>query len=285
MRTKTSTLAGTWYPGTAEELCRQVDEFLGPADEQAGPVAGLVVPHAGYRYSGAVAGRAYGALRGQVIGRVIILAPSHRARFRGAAVLEVDAFETPLGRVAVDGIVAELSGRTLVQSAPAPFVHEHSVEIQLPFLQRAAPGARVVPLLFGALAESDYPPLVETIASLADDETVYVVSSDFTHYGWRFDYQPFPATDAKAVRARLRALDMSVIEPVLRHDARAFQDVLDTTGATVCGHVPIRTFIASPTLQQPGRLLAYQTSLDVTGDYEHCVSYAAIAFPRAAAVS
>ncbi len=274
-------MAGTWYPGRSEELRRQVDGFLAEADVEPMAVRGVVVPHAGYRYSGMVAAKAYRLLRAQRIERVVILGPSHRAWFRGVAVVEIDAFETPLGEVAVDARVAEVARRPLVHSTPAPFEHEHSVEIQLPFIQRAIPDARVLPMLFGELMNEDYRVIAATIEWLADDETVFVVSSDFTHYGARFDYCPFPADDAEQVRAGLRQLDMGAIEPVLRRDALAFQRYLDDTGATVCGRVPIRTFITAERLLSPGRLLSYQTSLDVTNDYEHCVSYAAIAFPRA----
>ncbi len=278
MRIKRSTLAGTWYPGEAGRLRRTVDALL--AEAPAAPidaVLGLIVPHAGYEYSGAVAAAAYRVLRDAPRQRVVLLAPSHRGAFRGVARLDADAFETPLGLVHIDP--AALPATDLVRFDPSPFAGEHSLEIQLPFLQRALPEAVVVPFLLGNLQSADYAEVAALLARLADDRTVFVVSSDFTHYGWRFGYEPFPAEGAEQVRERLRALDMGAIAPVLEGDASEFQRYLAETGDTVCGHVPIGAFLSWVSRRYRGVLLAYRTSLDVTGDYEHCVSYAAIAFP------
>jgi hypothetical protein len=281
MKVKASTLAGTWYPRDAEELRRTVDDCLAAAPPPGPSVLALVVPHAGYRYAGSVAGVAYRQLAGAPGRRVVILAPSHRLAFRGVALPDADAFSTPLGTVAVDGAVSGLAGRAGVHVDPGPFEGEHSLEIQLPFLQRVVPGATVVPLLCGHLGGSEYRALAPILDALAGPDTVFVISSDFTHYGWRFGYEPFPATDAAAVRRGLHALDMGAIDPVLRRDAAAFERYLAETGDTVCGRIPLTAFLTWPGIPHAGRLLAYRTSLDVTGDYEHCVSYAAIAFPRA----
>lgn len=283
MRTKQSTLAGTWYPGRADELRRTVDGFLAEtSSEGAASPLGLIVPHAGYQYSGLVAGAAYRRLRNVACTRVVLLAPSHRMSYRGVVVPDVDAFETPLGQVRLDGVVPDLPrDQPLVRIDLAPFQGEHSLEIQLPFVQRVLPSATVVPLLFGDLESQDHPALRPTIDRLADDRTVFVISSDFTHYGWRFGYEPFPADDAATVRDRLGELDRGAIDPILRGDALAFRRYLDGTGATVCGQIPIMAFLTWVDRRHRGELLAYRTSLDVTGDYEHSVSYAAIAFTRA----
>ena len=283
MRTKRSTLAGTWYPGPADELRRTVDGFLaGPPGATVARPLGLIVPHAGYQYSGAIAGVAYRQLRDAPCTRVVLLAPSHRVSYRGVVVPGIEAFETPLGRVHLDRVVVGLpADAPLIRVDLTPFEGEHSLEIQLPFLQRVAPAATVVPLLFGDLEPQDYEALRGTIDRLADGRTVFVVSSDFTHYGWRFGYEPFPPNDAATVRDRLRELDHGAIGPVLRGDAAAFRRYLDETGATVCGQIPILAFLTWAGPRHRGELLAYRTSLDVTGDYEHSVSYAAIAFARA----
>jgi hypothetical protein len=281
VRIKDSTLAGTWYPEERDRLGAMVDRFLAEALPGDGrPLLGAVVPHAGYQYSGSVAAEAYRRLRDTPCRRVVILAPSHRASYRGVAVLQVDAFRSPLGSVRVDPVVEELPARELMHADPKPFAGEHSLEIQLPFLQRVLPDTSVVPLLFGAMTPADHAALAATLEWLCDDETIFVVSSDFTHYGWRFAYEPFPARNAEYVRERLRELDMGAIEPILRGDASAFQTYLEDTGATVCGHVPITSFLTWTAARRQAELLTYRTSLDVTGDYEHCVSYAAIAFPR-----
>jgi AmmeMemoRadiSam system protein B len=284
-RIKRSTLAGTWYASGAARLCQQVDDLLreaAPLATVAGPLAGLVVPHAGYAYSGRAAAAGYACLKGRPYQRAVILAPSHSGAFHGAALLEDDGFETPLGQVAVDRAgMALLVDQPLFRANAEPFREEHSLEIQLPFLQRVLPEVRVVPVLLGSLGQDDYAVAARALSQLINAETVFIVSSDFVHYGWRFNYLPFPAEEPARVRAGLRELDMGAIARVCAGDAAGFRAYVEDTGATICGRVPIGVFLTLHA--RPGQLLTYYTSLDVTQDYEHCVSYASIAFPRGVA--
>jgi MEMO1 family protein len=281
MRVKRGTLAGSWYPSDPDDLRGMIGDLLAAAPVAPGErLLGVVVPHAGYAYSGAVAAAGYRALAAASFERVVLLAPSHRGAFHGAVVLDADAFETPLGRIGIDPAALELvDGRTL-RVDEAPFHGEHSLEIQLPWIQRVLPDTRVIPLLLGSFRPRDDETFGEMLSRLVGPRTALVVSSDFTHYGWRFDYQPFPASGPEEVRSALRQLDMGAIEPILRGDAAAFLDYIARTGDTVCGRVPIAALLHFAGARVRGRLLEYRTSLDVTGDYEHSVSYAAIAFPQ-----
>ncbi len=282
-RIKASRLAGQWYAGAAAALREQVDRLLDAVEPAAvsGPLIGLVVPHAGYVYSGRAAAAGYATLRAAAYRRAVIVAPSHFSRFRGVALLDVERFSTPLGAVAVDTDgVASLTGQPLMRVDAEPYLDEHSLEIQLPFVQRVLPEVSVLPMLVGDLAAADYAQLAEVLRPLAEAGTVFIVSSDFVHYGQRFDYLPFPSRTAEQVRAGLRQLDMGAIERVCAGDAAGFERYVAATGATICGRVPIRLFLTLAGEHTPGTLLMYYTSLDVTGDYEHCVSYASIAFPR-----
>lgn len=281
-RFHTAQLAGRWYPEDAAELRQQVDAYIAAAPAVAAAPSGLVVPHAGYIYSGRAAGLAYAALRGSVAARVVIVAPSHHAGFRGAVVLRWAGFETPLGRVQIaDDAVARLLRHPAFRDDALPFQQEHALEIQLPFLQCVLPQAAVVPILLGELTASDYMDVAAALRALDDGATVFVISSDFTHYGRRFGYLPFAADAAEPVRAALRALDMGAIDRICAGDAAGFADYVAETGATICGRNPIQAYLTMHARRTSGRLLGYYTSLDVTGDYEHCVSYASIAFPRA----
>ena len=282
-RIKHSTLAGTWYAAGESGLRQQVDDLLRAVQPMPTRtvLAGLVVPHAGYAYSGRAAATGYARLRSAAYQRAVILAPSHSFRFRGAALLDVDGFETPLGTVTIDRpAIAALMDEPLFRADAAPYDDEHSLEIQLPFLQRVLPGAPVVPVLVGALTEDDCVTVADALRALALPGTIFLVSSDFVHYGWRFDYLPFAPTGPEAVRAGLRALDMGAIECVCAGDAFGFRRYVAATGATICGHLPISVFLTLHAQRTAGQLLTYYTSLDLTQDYEHCVSYASIAFPR-----
>jgi AmmeMemoRadiSam system protein B len=284
MAIKRSTLAGSWYPAEPETLRRLVEDLLAAAAVAAdGPWVAAVVPHAGYQYSGAVAAAAYRQLQGQAWRRAVILAPSHRSDHRGFAVLDADAFATPLGLVAIDRETVHLAGHPLVRIDPAPFRGEHSLEIQLPFLQCVLPDVPVVPLLAGRLEGDDDVSARELLGRLADEDTVFLVSSDFTHFGRRFGYVPFEPIDAADALRLIGDLDRGAIEPALHCDPDAFRRHLERTGDTVCGQVPIQAFLSWARGRLSGTLLDYRTSIDVTGDYEHCVSYAALGYRRAAA--
>ncbi len=280
---KRTQLAGSWYPADPQRLRQQVEQLLSDsAATTVGPLLqGLIVPHAGYVYSGRAAAAGYARLRDREYGRVVILAPSHFNPFRGMAVLEADAFETPLGLVAIDRTgVGVLRAGHLCQSSAAAFEEEHSLEIQLPFLQQVLPGCSVVPVLIGQLSATEYAVAAATLRPLMDATTLFVVSSDFVHYGWRFQYLPFPAAGEEQVRRNLRDLDMGAISRVCAGDADAFQAYVAESGATICGAAPITLFLTMHQRRSAGELLIYYTSLDVTGDFEHCVSYASIAFAR-----
>jgi AmmeMemoRadiSam system protein B len=282
-RVKVSNLAGRWYAADAAHLQAEVDALLrgaAPAHLDV-PLTGLVVPHAAYRYSGRAAAAGYACIADADYERVAILAPSHFSWFRGVALADAEAFTTPLGRVAVDeGAVAALAREPLFAVRAEAYADEHSLEIQLPFLQRVLPGARLVPLLVGDLASGDERQIAGSLRALADVRTVFVISSDFVHYGHRFDYVPFPSVGADEVRNGLRQLDGGAIDRVCAADAPGFRRYVAETGATICGRHPISLFLTMLEPPVQGTLLAYYTSLDVTGDYEHSVSYVAIAFPR-----
>lgn len=283
MNVRRSPLAGSWYPAEAATLRGLVERLLResrPPDIEPAPIA-FVVPHAGYQYSGPVAAVAYRMVEELQPRRVTVLAPCHRMSFHGVAIPNAAGFETPLGIVWLDEAVASLASLELVRASSSPFEEEHSFEIQLPFLQCAAPNATVVPILFGRIGPEHDGAVESLLSRLADENTLFLISSDFTHYGWRFDYEPFPATSAETVSARLEDLDTAAIESVLSGDAEAFRSFLLRTGDTICGRIPLAAFLATLGRGGGGRLLAYRTSLDVTGDFEHSVSYAALALHAA----
>jgi AmmeMemoRadiSam system protein B len=281
-----SSLAGNWYPADAVELRLEVERCLGEANAGDETLRALLVPHAGYRYSGSVAGAAFANLERGRWRRAVVLAPSHYRSFVGAAVFPGDGFETPLGVVRVEREGARrLAGASLFAADARPYDREHALEIELPFLQVVDPALSIVPVLVGSHEATDELAVVgRGLAELDDGDTLYVVSSDFTHYGASFDYLPFPPLDPEFVSAELRRLDFGAIEAIRRGDRAAFADYLRSTGITICGRGPIQAFLSFSRGRYAADLAAYQTSLDVTGDFEHSVSYAALLFHPAAEV-
>ncbi|HET9595339.1 MAG TPA: AmmeMemoRadiSam system protein B [Anaeromyxobacteraceae bacterium] len=174
-------MAGTFYPASAEALGRMVDRMLAEARAPGGPCPkALIVPHAGYVYSGPIAASAFArvAPHGARLSRAVVIAPAHRVALEGVAAPGCDRLRTPLGEIEVD--VEALAGVPEVGTSAAAHAQEHAVEVELPFLQRVAPRARIVPLVAGRA-----PP--EHVGAVLDrlwggPETLVVVSSDLSHY-------------------------------------------------------------------------------------------------------
>jgi AmmeMemoRadiSam system protein A/AmmeMemoRadiSam system protein B len=192
------------------------------------------------------------------------------------AVPDVDAIRTPLGDVPVD----RAEGFPVVTETR---LCDHSFEIQLPFLQRSVPGARVTPVYVGRMDDEQRHSAAAALAALWRPGTVFLASSDFTHYGRSFRYVPFPADGA--VAARLRDLDRECIHAAGSLDASLFLDRLRESGATVCGAGPIALLLDTVRALDGSvyqAQLDYETSGDVTGDFDPCVSYAALGYYRPA---
>lgn len=259
-------VAGMFYPGNARELAWEVDTMLGHS-AGAGLAPGfpkaLIVPHAGYVYSGPVAASVYAplrALRGQ-IKRIVLLGPTHRVAVAGLALPTVAAFATPLGVVPVDAqAVALIRDLPQIVFSDAAHAREHSLEVQLPFLQTVLGDFSLLPLAVG-----DASPLAvgEVLGRLwGGHETLIVVSSDLSHY---LSYAAAQLTDAKTA-ARIVRLDATIGE----RDA--------------CGAAPINgLLVAARAHGLHARLLDLRNSGDTAGDKASVVGYGAFAFARAGA--
>jgi AmmeMemoRadiSam system protein B len=244
-------------------------------------VVAVIAPHAGYAYSGPVAGQLFRHLSNAAYTRVILVGPSHHATFRGAALSGADAYATPLGDVPLDcASVARLRDLPGIQVTDHPFHREHCLEMEIPFLQRVlAPGWRLLPVLIGAGTETQgCSEIAEALLPLIDPDTLLVVSSDFTHYGPRFAYVPFQ----DQVPRKIRELDMGAVERVLASDRAGFDRYVERTGATICGRRAIDVLLGLLPGNLEGALVAYDTSGNITGDWVHSVSYASLLFRAAA---
>lgn len=277
-----SVLAGTWYPAAAPALSALVDGFLAGGDpglRPAGrPLIGLA-PHAGYDWSGPVAGRLYGTLDDRPPRRLIILAPSHRARLRRPALSGATAFATPLGPVTVDTAATARLVRTdaFVMDDHA-HRQEHAIEIQLPLVQRRWPdgGPVVVPVLVPPLDREHRAAAASALAAELDDATLLVISTDLTHYGVSYGFTPFADRPATDLAAAIESLDAGALLRVLAGDGEGLLRYGRATGITMCGLEAAALALACGVPEgHRGALLGYARSGDRDADYAQSVSYAA----------
>ena len=276
-KARKSPIAGSWYPGEKKELQSQIEEFLAKAKPSAigGRICALISPHAGMVYSGQAAASGYKLLKGQKIKRVIVLGPSHYSGFRGLATSAEEYYETPLGKIKVDKNISEtLFKSPLFQGPRSAELQEHSLEMQLPFLQVVIGDFLLVPLVVGELSVNDYAEAARVLSPYLDDNTIVVASSDFTHYGYRFGYLPFKENP----RDNLKKLDGGAIKKIIAKDFQGFLNYVDESGATICGTRPIGIVLKLLPAKAHGTQLDYYTSGDLTGDFSTSVSYVSIVF-------
>jgi AmmeMemoRadiSam system protein B len=279
--------AGQFYPKSVSALTKLLEECftgkLGPGalpsrpKVDALPVKAVISPHAGYVYSGMAAAWSYNAIAEAPLPDVfILLGPSHAI---GKSAIGLDSFETPLGLVRVDQDFAKaLAAKGNIVIDDSIHATEHSLEVQLPFLQFAldkrAEKIKILPLLISDDIDLDKLALnlKESITELKRKVT-FIVSSDFTHYGRNYGYVPF-STD---IKQRLSKLDRDAIALIKKGDAKGFADYVYKTGATICGQLPILLLLKTLTFKN-ALLEQYYTSSDLYGDYANSVSYASIVF-------
>jgi hypothetical protein len=287
-RTRAPALAGTWYPDGRASLLAGAHFLMRLAAAApalpAKPLT-LVVPHAGWSYSGVAAGAAFRLLKPGDFERAVVVAPSHRGAFRGYALDDATAYRTPLGDVPLcDGVLAKLQDAD-ARLVPGVTEGEHAVEIEVPFLQATLGRFCLVPVLVGETDDALERAFAAKLAGLDDDRTLFVFSSDFAHYGPRFDFQPFGPI-APGVREKVRALDDRAEGLLARVDARGFREYLRETGSTICGRNGLATMLELlPRVAPKARAvpLAHYASLDVPGmQDDSSVSYVAMAFLREA---
>jgi AmmeMemoRadiSam system protein B len=272
-----SPIAGAWYPGEKKQLANQIEDYFAKAKTHTlqGRVCAIISPHAGMQWSGQAAAYGYKLLKGKKLKRVMVLGPSHYSGFRGIATSEEEFYETPLGKIKVDRAVSDaLFKNPLFQGPRTAEMQEHSLEMQLPFLQAAVGDFLLVPLVVGELSINDYAEAARVLSPYLDADTIVVASSDFTHYGSRFGYLPFKENPG----TNLKKLDDGAIQKIIAKDFKGFLNYVDETGATICGTRPIGILLKMLPTKAQGTLLDYYTSGDLTGDFSSSVSYASIAF-------
>lgn len=273
-----SVVAGQFYPDNRQELLRQFKDF-----EKINSIAlnhsveALLLPHAGYVYSGSIAALGYRSLS-QAPSTVIVIGPSHYVPFKGVSLYSGDAVETPFGDLAVDRKAQDflMNFEDHIADIPPAFAKEHSVEVHFPMIKHYFPAAQVVPIVMGQGVESSVRPLTEALLELRKQKAfLLVASSDLSHY-------PTYETAVKADKVFLEALLSGHEVKVNETDKKIMAKKYPNYYCTHCGREPVSTLLRYTQAigAQEVQLLAYQNSGDVTGDRSRVVGYSAVAFSK-----
>lgn len=262
-RIRPAAVAGSFYPASSERLRKTIETLLAQAQPKTlgGRLRGLIVPHAGYIYSGPVAATGYKTVHSSKFDsdqlRVLLLGPAHYVYFVGAATVDCDAWQTPLGlvRCAKDLIACALE-RSDLQNNPNAHAPEHSLEVQLPFVQMVLPNCEIFPILTG---EYDYRELARTLMKYLDSIDLILVSSDLSHY---YPYDEAVKRDALAHQA-IEKLDFNLMEDRVE----------------ACGKTAILALMQiAKDHGWKAKLLDYRNSGDTSGDKFRVVGYGCYAF-------
>ena len=220
--------AGQFYTADPARLAAEIDGYLAaaaPAAAPSGKIIALIAPHAGYVYSGRTAAAAYALVRGRTVETVVILGPSHRFAFEGFSIWPEGGFETPLGVARVDaGLAREIARASGSRFRPEAFAEEHSVEVQVPFVQRVLPGAAIVPIVMGTQTRSTIRTLAAALAKTCLEKNVLVVAStDLSHF--------LPKAQAQATDAETAALIQALRTETLIRKVEAGDNIMCGGGA------------------------------------------------------
>jgi AmmeMemoRadiSam system protein B len=269
MSTRQAYVAGRFYPSDEAELERTLQRCLHAAPASSAPerATALVVPHAGYMYSGAIAGRAYASI--QVPEHVIVLCPNHTGLGARQSIWAAGSWQLPGVEVPVDAVLARaLMARARLQGDALAHAREHAIEVQLPFLRAQNASVKIVPICLAQLAYPECEALGSAIAGAVTelglaDSTLIVASTDMSHY---------ISADAA------RRLDALALERITAVDARGLYDTVRRHDISMCGYVPTTVMLTAARAlgAERGNLVEYGNSGSTSGDFERVVGYAGV---------
>ncbi len=271
-----SSLAGKWYSADASVLDRQIDDLFQKAKtEPVDNVIALILPHAGYQFSGQTAAMGL-KTTDKKYKRVIIIGPSHYVPMEEVlSVPRVTHCQTLLGLIPIDvEFVDKLLRYPIFRDIPQANEYEHSTQIEMPLLQHRLKDFRVVPIVAGNCSLDTINKAADILKSLVDDDTLVIASSDFVHYGPNYDYVPFKDN----IPEQIKKLDTDACKFIAALDYKGFLEYRRKTGVTICGYVPISILLAMMPPSTQAKLVNRTSSGELMGDFTNSVSYLAVAF-------
>lgn len=258
-----STFSGSFYPENKNILDKVMESFFANCDKTISKAKGLIVPHAGYIYSGQVAAFGYKQLSNEKIKTAIVLGSSHQIYSDIAAIPREDSYITPYGKIMFDlDIINKLVSEKQIQLNSQPHYQEHSLEVQFPFLQYLNPNMLIVPISVGAMSFNKLSQIAGLLREVLDEKTILIISTDLSHFH---------------SLSIANELDQRTITTMLSMDAKALFDGYNHQQVELCGIFPV--VVALETLKQNtfAKLLRYDTSATATQYASRVVGYTSIA--------
>mmetsp|Transcript_18957 Transcript_18957/g.34334 ORF Transcript_18957/g.34334 Transcript_18957/m.34334 type:complete len:291 (-) Transcript_18957:1322-2194(-) len=282
MGIRRATHAGSWYSDSSLTLGQQLTTWLEAANKTEPFAKAIIGPHAGYAYSGPNAAWAYKHIDPSLYSRVFLLGPSHHAYIPGAALPSATVYQTPIGHITVDTDTVEQLGDSgfFLQATVKIEEKEHSLEMHLPYIRKvfADHDFKLVPIIIGATEPDQERKLGQVLAPFFEDpRTLFIISSDFCHWGSHFAYKPHDPSKG-AIYQYIEWLDRSGMSIIEQHNPDAFRRYLQETENTICGQHPIlvllETINAASNLSLKTSFVKYDQSSQVERKQESSVSYA-----------
>ncbi len=266
---------GRFYPQDPKVLSKEIKNYLkkAPKIEEKERVLAVVSPHAGYPFSGETAGRAFKILEGKYYKKIILMGTSHTSGASGALLADYDSFEIPGASIPVlREYVKKLSKEEGFKISNNAHTREHSLEVQLPFLKEVLKEFKIIPMVIGAsTTPEDAFKVAKGLKEILDEETVIVVSCDFTHYGPSYGYIPF----RNEIPRKMKELDLGAWNLLNPESAEVLNAYVEATGATICGEKALMVLSEVLPRDSKKHLLHYTTSGEIIGDWENAVGYLA----------
>jgi AmmeMemoRadiSam system protein B len=281
MQVRNPAVAGSFYPENSEELNQMIKNFLGKLEPKRRMCMGAVVPHAGYEFCGKTAASVYLNVS-TGFETAVILGPNHSGAGVGVAT-SLETWKTPLGNVEIDkDFVEELTRDSIITEDPKSHLHEHSIEVQLPWLQYRFKEFKIVPIAINPIYfdVKTCREIGEKIAEIVKGlrrKTLIIASSDFTHYGAAYSYEPFEGSEDEILR-KIKETDYEVIKLINNLKASEVIEMCDEKRLTICGYggIAAMLFAVKELGAKKGELMNYSTSFDVSHDSDAVVGYAGV---------
>ncbi len=272
-----SRVAGSFYPYEPDVLRREIESFFGkrPEIKKYDGKIGVLCPHAGYIFSGKTKSYSYNALAETFPETFVIIGPNHTGRGSPLAVMKEGEWETPLGNIKIDSQVAEevLNECDILDFDKTAHLYEHSIEVQLPFLQYLSSDVKFVPISMSIQDRDTARELGEGLKKVIKNKSIGIIaSSDLMHYGYSYRYRPFKEN----ILENMKKMDLDVLNAIVTLDPEKIYEIVET-GYTMCGYGCVSAMIyALKDYVKKGEILNYSTSYDVSHDTSTVVGYGSV---------